>query len=195
MNPESIGGLIRRIRREKGMTQLQLAEKLHISDRTISKWERGAGCPDISLLPPLCQALDIPTDTLLSGGLPPISKEAGHMKKTKFFVCPQCGNILTAAGDARIICCGMALSPLEAKKPEGQEDLIIEQVEDEYYITSPHEMTKNHFITFLAHLTGERLILLRQYPEWDLGARLPRRGRGMLYWYCSRHGLFRKLCE
>jgi len=193
MQAEKTGALIRAIRLEKNMTQRNLAERLHVSEQAVSKWETGAGCPDISLLPTLSSILGIPADILIQGDLPGQKEPGGHMKKTKFFVCPLCGNILTAAGEAQIICCGHPLAPLTAKKPEENEDLIIEQVEDEYYITSPHEMTKTHSITFLAHLTGERLILLRQYPEWDLQARLPRRGKGMLYWYCNQHGLFRKI--
>ena len=67
MDNEKIGQLIYTLRKEKGMTQKQLADALFLSDRTISKWERGIGCPDIALLPQLAALLEIPIENLLTG--------------------------------------------------------------------------------------------------------------------------------
>ena len=67
MDAEKTGALIARIRREKDLTQKQLAGLLHISDRTVSKWERGAGFPDITLLEPLADVLDLSVVDLLQG--------------------------------------------------------------------------------------------------------------------------------
>ena len=50
-------------------------------------------------------------------------------------------------------------------------------------------MTRDHFITFAALLTSDCIQLIKQYPEWNLQLRLPRRA-GMLLWHCSEHGLF-----
>ena len=66
----------------------------------------------------------------------------------------------------------------------------IEQIEQDYFITSDHEMTKDHYLSFTALLTGDTLFLRRQYPEWDFQTRIPRFGHGLLLWYCTRHGLF-----
>lgn len=67
MDVQKTGILISEVRKEKGLTQKQLSEQLHVSDRTISKWERGSGFPDISLLEPLADALDISVTSLLQG--------------------------------------------------------------------------------------------------------------------------------
>ena len=67
MDNAKTGGLIAARRRELSLTQKELAEKLHISDRTVSKWERGAGFPDISLLEPLADALGLSVLDLIQG--------------------------------------------------------------------------------------------------------------------------------
>ena len=69
MRQTDTGALIAQLRKEQGLTQKQLAEQLHISDRTISKWERGAGFPDVSLLEPLADALHCSVVSLLEGRL------------------------------------------------------------------------------------------------------------------------------
>ena len=67
MNQEKIGKFILELRKEKNMTQIELANILGVTDRAISKWENGRGMPDLSLLSPLCEALDISINELLSG--------------------------------------------------------------------------------------------------------------------------------
>lgn len=64
---ETIGNRIQKYRKEKGLTQEELAAKLGVSSQAVSKWENDASCPDISLLPQLCRALGITTDELLTG--------------------------------------------------------------------------------------------------------------------------------
>ena len=66
MNAENIGALISRLRKEKGMTQQELADKLQITDKAVSKWERGLACPDISILPQVAEILGVNVDDLLS---------------------------------------------------------------------------------------------------------------------------------
>ena len=116
MDCEKIGLIIKTLRKEKGMTQLQLADRLKVSDKAVSKWERGMGCPDISLLPELASLLGAELESLLSGELQNQRAVAGNMKKLKFYACPHCGNILTAEGGAAIYCCGKKLIPLAAQK-------------------------------------------------------------------------------
>ena len=115
------------------------------------------------------------------------------MKKTKFYVCPDCGNIITAASEAGMSCCGRTLLPLEPQKVEGEDSLSVEKIDDIWFVSSPHPMTKEHYVSFVALLTGDTLFLRRLYPEWDLQTRIPTFGHGILLWYCTRHGLFQQI--
>ncbi len=193
MDYEKIGALIRRLRTRQGLTQRQLAERLEVSDKAVSKWERGQGCPDVSLLPRLAQTLGVELEGLLAGELSERDQTGGTMKNLNFYVCPTCGNLLTSADEAAVSCCGQKLSPLEAVKAPEAERLAVELIENDYFITSSHPMTKEHYVSFVALVTGDTLILKRLYPEWDLQTRLPRIGHGKLYWYCVQHGLFYQL--
>lgn len=193
MDYEKIGALIRRLRTRQGLTQRQLAERLEVSDKAVSKWERGQGCPDVSLLPRLAQTLGVELEGLLAGELSERDQTGGTMKNLNFYVCPTCGNLLTSADEAAVSCCGQKLSPLEAVKAPEAERLTVELIENDYFITSSHPMTKEHYVSFVALVTGDTLILKRLYPEWDLQTRLPRIGHGKLYWYCVQHGLFYQL--
>lgn len=193
MDNQKTGALIRRLRREKGMTQRELAEQLQLSDRTISKWERGLGCPDVSLLTELSRLLCVNLDRLLSGDGSINDTVGGNMKHTKFFVCPTCGSIVTSTGNASISCCGRPLAVLEAKKAADVDKLRCEMVEDEWFITTDHPAEKDNYISFVAFATGDSLQILKQYPEWELNARLPRRRHGKLIWYSTTKGLFYQL--
>ena len=166
MDTGKIGEIIYNFRTEKKLTQKQLADAMHISDKTVSKWERGAGCPDVSLLPELCRFLGVNLEDMLSGELDKNDIVGGNMKKTVFYVCPECGNIISATAEANISCCGKKTRMLEPKKAEDEEKLKVELIDNEYYISSDHEMTKQHYITFAALLTGDSLIMKKQYPEW-----------------------------
>ncbi|WP_110955103.1 helix-turn-helix domain-containing protein [Anaerosinus massiliensis] len=192
MNCEKIGRLIYQLRKEKSMTQKDLADLMNISDKTISKWERGLGCPDVSLLPELSQNLGVPIEYLLSGSIELNETIGGNMKKIKFYVCPQCQNLMTATGEANISCCGKKLEPLTAVKTDEKHRLAIEPIEDELYISASHEMIKEHYIAFVAYVTGDKVFIVKQYPEWNLQFRFHKFGHGKLYFYCSNHGLFQQ---
>ncbi len=192
MDCGKIGGLIGRLRRERGMTQRELADRLQVTDKAVSKWERGLGCPDVSLLTDLSAALGVDLSALLAGDLPPEDDAGGNMKKAKYYVCPQCGGITMTTGEGSLSCCGRTLAALTPRKAAG-EKLAVEKVEDEWFITSDHPMTKDHHISFVALATGDRVQLIRQYPEWDLQVRIPACGHGTLLWYCTEHGLFYQL--
>lgn len=190
MDCNKIGKLILELRKEKDMTQKQIADLLNISDKTISKWERGLGCPDISLLPELSQVLGVSIDGILSGEINLNELVGGNMNKLKFYVCPQCNNLVTSTGDVGITCCGKKLDALVAKKSDEKHILNIEPVEDELYVTSEHEMKKEHYISFAAYVKGDRAFIINQYPEWNLQFRFKKQGHGKLYYYCTEHGLF-----
>lgn len=193
MNCNDIGKLICKLRKEKDMTQKQIADLMNISDKAISKWERGLGCPDVSLLPELSQILGVNIEEILSGKIEINETVGGNMKRLKFYVCPQCNNLLTATGDANVSCCGKRLEALTATKADDNHLLNIEPVEDELYVSSSHEMKKEHYISFVAYVTGDKVFIVKQYPEWNIQCRLQKLGHGKIYFYCSNHGLFYQL--
>ena len=190
MDSQKTGRLIAALRREKGWTQKQLAEAMHLSDRTVSKWERGAGCPELSLLPELSGLLGVAVEHLLSGELGEREADKGDMKRVQFYLCPSCGNLLCRTGTAEISCCGRKLEPLQAKPADKIHRLTVEEVEDEFFVTSSHPMEKAHYLSFIALVTCDRAVLVRLYPEQSVQVRLPRMRRGKLYACCSEGGLW-----
>ena len=192
MNSYITGAEIKRLRELKNMTQAGLAESIGVSDKAVSKWETGRGLPDISLIQPLAQALGVSVIELMNGESVTNANRGGNLLRGSFYVCPVCGNILHSVGKAVVSCCGIVLPPLEAEEMDDAHMLSVERVEDEYFITVSHPMTKEHFISFAAFVTGDRLQLVKFYPEGNAETRLQLRGRGWIYFYCNRHGLFRK---
>lgn len=190
MDQVKIGKLICQLRKEHYMTQRQLAERMNISDKTVSKWERGLGCPELSLLRELSAIFSVDLETLLSGELDANEILGGNMKKMNFYICPACGNVVAAMTDTGISCCGKKLSALQPKKADEAEKLRVETIENEYYISSEHPMERGHYIAFVALLTGDSLMLRKQYPEWNLQTRIPVFAHGRLLWYCTQHGLY-----
>lgn len=191
MNQYVTGSMIRRLREERGLTQAELAQQLSVSDKAVSKWETGKGYPDISLLEPLAAALQISLIELISGSDITNRNRTCNMRRIKFYVCPVCGNVIIGTGESVISCCGITLPPLEAEEPDEEHRLNLERVEDEYYATLNHEMTKQHSISFLAVVRDNGYDFIKFYPEGNAEARI-RIGRlNQLYWYCNRHGLFR----
>ena len=186
------GAAIRQLREKKNMTQAQLAEKIDVSPKTVSKWETAKGLPDITMLDPLASALDVSVMELLSGQ--PVCNQniSGNLLRSKFYCCPICGNVLHAMGEAVISCCGITLPPMEADEPDETHAVSMEKVEDEWFLAVNHEMTKKHYISFLAYVTTEKVHIIKLYPEGNAECRLQIRGRGYLYLYCNRHGLMRQ---
>ena len=196
MNPEKIGSLIFQLRKEKNLTQKQLGEKLGLSDKTISKWERGLGCPDISLLRDISKIFNVNIEKILLGDLQENDINGGNMKRIKFYVCPNCGNVINSTGDGDFSCCGRKLEALVPKVIDENHSINIEEVENDYYIEINHEMTKEHFISFVAYVTYDRVLLIKLYPEQSPTVRFPRLcgkfERGKFYMYCNQHGLLMK---
>ncbi|MBD5143332.1 MAG: helix-turn-helix domain-containing protein [Ruminococcus sp.] len=190
MNHYVTGALIKTLREKKHFTQAELAEKICVSDKTISKWETGRGLPDITLLEPLAKALGISIIELLSGNSIINQNLASNMLRSKFYICPICGNVIHTTGEVITSCCGITLPVAEPEEPDESHKIQIESVEDEYFITIPHEMTKQHYISFIAYVTTEKTEIIRLYPEGNAQARFSLRGTGRIYWYCNRHGLF-----
>ena len=190
MNSYVTGAVIRGLREQKKMTQAELAACLDVSDKAVSKWETGRGLPDISLLEPLGRALGVSVPELLSGEKILNRNRAGNLLRSRFYRCPLCGNVVHAAGEALVSCCGLTLPPLEAEPAEPGHLLRWKLVEDEYFVTLEHSMEKDHYISFLAWTAMDRVEVRRLYPEGNPEARFSLRGGGVLYACCNRHGLF-----
>lgn len=192
MNTYVTGNTIRQLREARKLTQAELAERIGVSSKTISKWETAKGLPDISLLRPLSQALGISVIELMNGEHVINRNVSANMLRCKLYVCPICGNVMHSTGNVVISCCGVTLPALEAEEADADHAVTIETVEDEHFITIAHPMTKAHFISFVAFVTSDRIQLVKLYPEGNPQTRLQLRGMGYLYYYCNRHGLFKK---
>ncbi len=190
MNPYVTGQTIQKLREKRGVTQKQLAEKLFVSDKAISKWETGKGLPDITQLEPLAKALEVSVTELLSGDCVTNTNRSGNMQRTKFYVCPVCGNVIHAIGTGAFHCCGILLPPIEPEIPDKYHEILLDEMDGEYYVHMTHVMDKSHFISFFACVSCDRVTLVKLYPEQAPETRLPKRGNCRIYAYCNRHGLY-----
>lgn len=192
MDCAKIGKLIEHLRKEKGLTQKEVAEQLNISNKTVSKWECGKGAPEVSLWDGLSVILGADILKLLQGELNPNRLDIGKIENIRFYVCPSCGNILTSTGKAGISCCGRRLSPLSAVTEITGHEISVEEMDTDYFITIKHDMSKKHYISFAAYVYDDRIWFQRLYPEQSPAFRMPvMKGGGNLYLYCTKDGLFK----
>ena len=190
MNQYVTGAVIKNLREKKHFTQAELAEKLCVSDKSISKWETGKGYPDISLLEPIAEVLGVSVAELISGNAVNNVNVSANMLRSNFYVCPICGNVLHGMGEAVIHCHGILLSPCQAEESNEDHMIFIERVEDEYFIQIEHDMTKQHYISFIAALSSDKMQMIKLYPEGNAEARVKINGVRKLLFYCNRDGLF-----
>ena len=190
MNQYVTGAVIKELREKNKMTQLEFADKLGVSDKTVSKWETGKGYPDITLLEPIADVFSISVTELISGITVVNSNVSANMMRSKFYVCPVCGNTIHSMGETVIQCHGLQLMPLEAEPSDEGHMVFIERVEDEYYVRIDHSMTKQHFISFAAAVSSDNIQMVKLYPEGSAEARFKIRGVRRIYFYCNRDGLF-----
>ncbi len=190
MNQYVTGTVIKELREKNNMTQLQLAEKLGVSDKSISKWECFRGYPDISLLESIAKVFKISVTELISGNAIQNANVSANMLRSKFYVCPVCGNVIHSMGEAAIHCHGIQLMPLEAEAPDDHHMISIERIEDEYYVRIDHSMTKEHYISFVAAASSGDMQLVKLYPEGNAEAGFKIRGVKRIFFYCNRDGLF-----
>lgn len=189
MNNEQIGSLIRQLRREKKMTQKELANLLNVTEQAVSKWERGVGLPDISLLPGLSGILEVNLNEMLSGDLSENEDQGGKMKAIHFYICPTCDNLIFGIKEAGISCCGRTIAETYSQEAEEKEKMKVEQVEYDWYISSDHPMAKDDYISFSALLINGRLEVYSHYPEWSYELRTPKIRNVKLFWYSRKGGL------
>lgn len=190
MNQYITGAVIKRLREERNMTQLQLADCLAVSAKTVSKWETAKGYPDITLLEPLADALRVSVTELISGNTVTNSNVSANMLRSHFYVCPVCGNIIHSIGETVIQCHGLQLQPEEAEETDENHKIFIEQVEDEYYVQIEHDMSKQHYISFIAAVSVDKIQMVKLYPQGNAEARFKMNGVKKIYFYCNRSGLF-----
>lgn len=190
MNQNITGTIIRELRIKNKLTQLELADKLHVSDKTISKWETGKGYPDITLLEPIAKVFGVSITEILSGNAINNMNVSANMLRSKFYVCPICGNVINSTGESVINCHGIRLLPLESQILDEEHDVTISKIEDEYYVSVGHDMSKEHYISFIAALSPDRLQLVKLYPEGNAETRFKMQGVRKIYLYCNRDGLF-----
>ena len=190
MNQYITGTAIKELRSRQNMTQMELAEKLGVSAKTISKWETGKGYPDITLLEPIAKAFSISVTELIAGNTVVNSNVSANMLRSHFYVCPVCGNIFHSMGEAVIQCHGIQLKPEEAEETDEEHKIFLERVEDEYYVQIEHEMTKKHYISFIAAVSSDRIQMVKLYPQGNAEARFKINGVKKIYFYCNQSGLF-----
>ena len=184
------GDTIRQLREQKKMTQKQLADQLGVSDKTVSKWETNRGLPDIGFIGSLANCLGVSITELLVGEVANNRNQSGNMKKMKFYVCPVCGNVIQAVGEGAYSCCGVLLPVAEVEEESKDHAIQVEVIDNEYYVHMNHSMIKEHYISFLAYVTSNQIQMIKLYPEQNVECRFARRGHGMIYGYCNKHGLF-----
>ena len=190
MNQYVTGAVIKDLREKNKMTQLQLADKLGVSDKTVSKWETGKGYPDITLLEPIADAFSVSVTELISGNTVHNSNVSANMLKSKFYVCPICGNVIISTGEAVINCHGVLLTKEEPEKADQNHQILIERIEDEYFVRIEHDMNKNHYISFITALSYDRTEMIKLYPEGNAETRFKISGVKRILFYCNRDGLF-----
>ena len=190
MNQYVTGAVIRELREKNRMTQAELAERVCVSDKTISKWETSKGYPDISLLEPLAKVFGVSITELISGNAIKNVNVSANMLRSEFYVCPVCGNIIHSMGEAVMHCHGVLLTPCQAEETDEDHMIFIERVEDEYYVRIEHDMTKHHYISFVAALSFDKIQMIKLYPEGDAQARVKINGVKKILFYCNKDGLF-----
>ena len=190
MNQYVTGAVIRQLREKNKLTQIQLAEKLGVSDKTVSKWENQRGLPDIALLEPIAEAFGISVTELISGNTIHNANVSANMLRSRFYVCPVCGNVIHGMGESVIHCHGVFLLPSEPEPSDEDHMIFIEKVEDEYYVRIDHEMTKTHYISYIAALSSDRCQMVKLYPESNAEARFMIRGIKRICFCCNRDGSF-----
>lgn len=186
------GKTIKELREKRKLTQKELAEKICVSDKTISKWETGKGLPDIGIVEELSKALCVSVGELLTGEYRENENRSGNMRKIEFYVCPICGNIIAAVGSGSFSCCGIILPKQDAEECDENHLMKIETVDNEYHVTMNHPMNKTHYVSFLAYVTSDTCEIVKLYPEQEISARFRKKGHGTFYVYCNRHGLYGK---
>lgn len=190
MNQYVTGTVIKELREKAHFTQAELADRLNVSSKTISKWETAKGYPDITLLEPIAKVFGVSVTELISGNAVKNVNVAANMLRSNFYVCPVCGNVIHSMGEAVLNCHGVLLTPCQSEETDENHMIFVGRVEDEYYVRIEHDMTKQHYISFVAALSVDKIQMIKLYPEGNAEARFKMNGVKKILFYCNRDGLF-----
>ena len=174
LNAEKTGKLIHDIRIKKGMTQKELAAAINVTDKAICKWEKGHGCPDITLLSQLSKVLEIDIQSILQGRLIKNRSVGSNMNYLKFYRCPTCGNLVTSIKDIEISCCGNILNPVSSKVSEEEKYRpIIREFDGQYTVSFNHPMTKEDYISNVIIVQYNQIMSINLFAEQEAIVTLP----------------------
>lgn len=142
------------------------------------------------MLEPIADVFSVSVTELISGNAVTNSNVSANMLRSHFYVCPVCGNIFHSMGEAVVQCHGIQLKSEEAEETDEKHKIFLERVEDEYYVQIEHEMTKKHYISFIAAVSSDRIQMVKLYPQGNAETRFKMNGVKKIYFYCNQSGLF-----
>ena len=174
MNAEKTGSLIRSLRIKKGLTQKELAHMICVTDKAVCKWEKGRGCPNITLISQLSKVLEVDIQSILQGYLDKNKKIGENMNHLKFYKCPTCGNLVTSIKSVELSCCGNKLSPVSAQtRSEPEYQPVIQEFDGQYSIKFNHPMTKSDYISQVIVVRYDQIMTVNLYAESEAIITIP----------------------
>lgn len=174
MNAEKTGNLIRSLRIKKGVTQKELAQMICVTDKAVCKWEKGRGCPNITLISQLSKVLEVDIQSILQGYLDKNKKIGENMNHLKFYKCPTCGNLVTSIKSVELSCCGNKLSPVSAQtRSEPEYQPVIQEFDGQYSIKFNHPMTKSDYISQVIVVRYDQIMTVNLYAESEAIITIP----------------------
>jgi len=175
MNAEKTGKLIHDARVNKNLTQKQLAEIIGVTDKAVCKWEKGHGCPDITLLRNLSVALEIDIQSILRGELGLTKTHGGNMKRIKFYRCLECGNLITSTKEIELSCCGNRLESLSAAESNDSKEFEpeINEYDGQFTVKFNHPMVKDNYISNIISVQYDRCTVINLFAEQEALVTIP----------------------
>ncbi|MDD6970606.1 MAG: helix-turn-helix domain-containing protein [Treponema sp.] len=174
MNAEKTGNLIRSLRIKKGLTQKELAQMICVTDKAVCKWEKGRGCPNITLISQLSKVLEVDIQSILQGYLDKNKKIGENMNHLKFYKCPTCGNLVTSIKSVELSCCGNKLSPVSAQtRSDPEYQPVIQEFDGQYSIKFNHPMTKSNYISQVIVVRYDQIMTVNLYAESEAIITIP----------------------
>ena len=174
MNAEKTGNLIRSLRIKKGLTQKELAQMICVTDKAVCKWEKGRGCPNITLISQLSKVLGVDIQSILQGYLDKNKKIGENMNHLKFYKCPTCGNLVTSIKSVELSCCGNKLSPVSAQtRSDPEYQPVIQEFDGQYSIKFNHPMTKSDYISQVIVVRYDQIMTVNLYAESEAIITIP----------------------
>lgn len=174
MNAEKTGSLIRSLRIKKGLTQKELAHMICVTDKAVCKWEKGRGCPNITLISQLSKVLEVDIQSILQGYLDRNKKIGENMNHLKFYKCPTCGNLVTSIKSVELSCCGNKLSPVSAQtRSDPEYQPVIQEFDGQYSIKFNHPMTKSDYISQVIVVRYDQIMTVNLYAESEAIITIP----------------------